>query len=188
VTDGLSASVPWCRASVLNLWPDFSFLSGNCGFLDVVRPLWREDGSVIFSYNCFWALPEQLLSGQSPAELTTILYCLIWDSPNLEGQVPVFISPGNRVAQLYPRALSSLYDTPLTTRRATVEVFYPSPNLKGQVPVFISSGNRVAQLYPRALGSLYDTPLTTRRATVWNSSRMLVMQTRMLRCHIVSYC
>jgi hypothetical protein len=25
--------------------------------------------------------------------------------PNLEGQVPVFISPRNRVAQLYPRAL-----------------------------------------------------------------------------------
>jgi hypothetical protein len=27
---------------------------------------------------------------------------------NLEGQVPVFISPRNRVAQLYPRALGSL--------------------------------------------------------------------------------
>jgi hypothetical protein len=26
-----------------------------------------------------------------------IFYCLIWDSPNLEGQVPVFISPRNRV-------------------------------------------------------------------------------------------
>jgi hypothetical protein len=25
----------------------------------------------------------------------TILYCLIWDSPNLEGQVPIFISPRN---------------------------------------------------------------------------------------------
>jgi hypothetical protein len=35
----------------------------------------------------------------------TILYCLIWDSRNLEGQVPVFIFPRNRVTQLYPRAL-----------------------------------------------------------------------------------
>jgi hypothetical protein len=34
-----------------------------------------------------------------------IFYCLIWDSPNLEGQVPVFITPRNRVAQLYPLAL-----------------------------------------------------------------------------------
>jgi hypothetical protein len=27
-------------------------------------------------YNCFWALPEQSLSGRSPAELTAIFYCL----------------------------------------------------------------------------------------------------------------
>jgi hypothetical protein len=67
-------------------------------------------------YNCFWSLPEQSLLGRSPAELTTIFYCLIWDSPNLDGQVPVFISPRNRVAQLYPRALGSLL-SPLTTRR-----------------------------------------------------------------------
>jgi hypothetical protein len=60
-------------------------------------------------YNCFWALPEQSLLGRSPAELTAIFYCLIWDSPNLEGQVPVFISPRNRVAQLYSRALGSLF-------------------------------------------------------------------------------
>jgi hypothetical protein len=31
------------------------------------------------------------------------------DSPNLEGQVPVCISPRNRVAQLYPQALGSLH-------------------------------------------------------------------------------
>jgi hypothetical protein len=60
-------------------------------------------------YSYFWALQEQSLLGRSPAELTAIFYCLIWDSPNLEGQVPVFISPRNKVAQLYPRALGSLF-------------------------------------------------------------------------------
>jgi hypothetical protein len=60
-------------------------------------------------YNCFWDLPEQSLLGGSPAELTAMFYCLIWGSPNLEGQVPIFISPRNRVAQLYSRALGSLY-------------------------------------------------------------------------------
>jgi hypothetical protein len=39
----------------------------------------------------------------------TIFYCPICDSPNLEGQIPVFISPRNRVAQLYTRVLGSLY-------------------------------------------------------------------------------
>jgi hypothetical protein len=47
----------------------------------------------------------QSLNGPSRAEPVTILNCLIWDSPNLEGQVPIFISPRNRVVQLYPRAL-----------------------------------------------------------------------------------
>jgi hypothetical protein len=60
-------------------------------------------------YNCFWTLPEQSLLSRSPAALTAIFYCLIWDSPNLEGQVPVFIFPRNRVVQLYPRALGSLF-------------------------------------------------------------------------------
>jgi hypothetical protein len=104
-TDGQSVSLSWCRAPIWSPWPDFCFLSDDCGFLDVWRPLWREDGSVIYLYNCFWSLPEQSLLGRSPAELTTIFYHLIWDSPNLEGQVPVFISPRNRVAQLYPQAL-----------------------------------------------------------------------------------
>jgi hypothetical protein len=51
-------------------------------------------------YNWFWALPELSLLGRSPAELTSP----IWDFWP-EGQVPVFISLRNRVAQLYPRAL-----------------------------------------------------------------------------------
>jgi hypothetical protein len=58
--------------------------------------------------NCFWVLPEQSHVSRSLTELTTIFYCLIWDSLNLESQVPVFISPRNRVAQIYPRALGSL--------------------------------------------------------------------------------
>jgi hypothetical protein len=43
-------------------------------------------------YSCFWVLPEQSLLDRSPAELTAIFYCLIWDSTNLEGQVPIFRS------------------------------------------------------------------------------------------------
>jgi hypothetical protein len=51
-----------------------------------------------------------------------ILLSQIRDSPNLEGQVPVFISPRNRVAQLYLQPLGSL----CATRRAVVEVFVPA--------------------------------------------------------------
>jgi hypothetical protein len=42
--------------------------------------------------------------------------------PGLEGQVLVFIFPRNRVARLYTRLWVPI-PLPLTTRRATVEVF-----------------------------------------------------------------
>jgi hypothetical protein len=90
--------------SHLELVTRFIFCIYSCGLLDVWRPLRREDGSVIY-----WAIPEQSLSSPGPAELTTIFYCLIWDFLNLVGQISVFISPRNRVAQLYPRSLCSLF-------------------------------------------------------------------------------
>jgi hypothetical protein len=54
-------------------------------------------------------LASAVRSGLSPEGLKAIFYCPnSWDSPNLKGQVPVFISPGNSVVQIYPRALGSL--------------------------------------------------------------------------------
>jgi hypothetical protein len=49
------------------------------------------------------------LGSESHGALDHILLSQIRDSPNLEGQVPVFIFPRNRVAQLYPQALGSLF-------------------------------------------------------------------------------
>jgi hypothetical protein len=69
------------------LLPVGRLLSDTCGLVSVGRPLWREDGSEICSVITQWS--ESLRTR----------------NPSLEGQVPVFISPRNRVAQLYPRAL-----------------------------------------------------------------------------------
>jgi hypothetical protein len=66
---GQSASLSRCRAPIWNSWPDFSFLPDKFGFLEVGHPLWWEDGSVIYSFNCFWAFTGQSLGGSSPAEL-----------------------------------------------------------------------------------------------------------------------
>jgi hypothetical protein len=38
-----------------------------------------------------------------------ILLSQIRDFPKLEGQIPIFISPRNRVARLYPQALGPLF-------------------------------------------------------------------------------
>jgi hypothetical protein len=50
-----------------------------------------------------------ILGSESLGVHDHILLSQIRDSPKLEGQVPVFISPRNRVAQLYSQALGSLF-------------------------------------------------------------------------------
>jgi hypothetical protein len=59
-----------------------------------------------------------ILRSKSHRTQDHILLFQIWDSPNLECQVPVYISPRNRVAQLYPRHL-----VPFLTRTAMVDIF-----------------------------------------------------------------
>jgi hypothetical protein len=76
--------------SIERVWISQSLWATMTFFLHYVRrPLWREDGSVICN---------------AVTKPVTILYCFMWDSPNLEGQV----SPRDRVAQLCPQALGSL--------------------------------------------------------------------------------
>jgi hypothetical protein len=50
-----------------------------------------------------------ILESESRKTRDHILLSQIRDSHNLDGQVPIFISPRNRVAQLYPQALGSLF-------------------------------------------------------------------------------
>jgi hypothetical protein len=50
-----------------------------------------------------------ILRSESRGTHDHILLSQIRDSANLEGQVPVFIPPRNRLAQLYPQALGSLF-------------------------------------------------------------------------------
>jgi hypothetical protein len=61
--------------------------------VDVGCPLWREVGSVVFSF-CR-ASPTQPFLDLSSTGLINIFYCLYFlDSPNLEGQVHLFIYLG----------------------------------------------------------------------------------------------
>jgi hypothetical protein len=71
----------------------------------------------------------QSLNGSRRSEPITTLYCLIWDSPNLEGQAPVFVSPRKKVTQLYPRTLGSLY-----------VVFYDSQDYGGGILTLPQTG------------------------------------------------
>jgi hypothetical protein len=75
-------------------------------FLTTLWALSEEKSGLYVVFSFCWASPAQPFSDLSPTGLMNVLYCLyFWDSPNQEGQVPVFISPRNRAAQLYPPAL-----------------------------------------------------------------------------------
>jgi hypothetical protein len=50
-----------------------------------------------------------ILRSESRGTYDHILLSQIRNFPNLKGQVPVFVSPRNRVARLYPKALGSLF-------------------------------------------------------------------------------
>jgi hypothetical protein len=65
--------------------------------------------------------PYRSFSGLSPTGLMTIFYCF-YDSPNLKGQIPVFISFRNRVAQLYPQAMGS------SSQRQVQDLLRPTVN------------------------------------------------------------
>jgi hypothetical protein len=84
-----------------------------------------------------------ILGSESPGESWPYLVPRFRDSPNLEGQVTVFIYPRNRVVQLYPRHWVP-FSSPTTTRRATVEVFEPT-SMRGNSP---PAGNLGIRLYP----------------------------------------
>jgi hypothetical protein len=113
-TDSQSASPSWFQAPIWDPRPIFSPLSrfdyflDSFRFVDVGRPLWREDGSLLFRF-CR-ASPAQPFSDLSPTGLVSILYYLyFWDSPNLEGQVPIFIFSRNRVACLINLRIITCY-------------------------------------------------------------------------------
>jgi hypothetical protein len=69
--------------------------------------------------NCFWALPEQSLLGRSPAELTTVSS---ETPPTWRARFPYLYPPGTGWTSYTPGHWVPFL-SPLTTRRAVVEVF-----------------------------------------------------------------
>jgi hypothetical protein len=89
-TDGQSASLSWYQAPIWGLWPNVYYCQTIEGFWYGAPSLTRGQVCLL---QCTMFNIQYILLSQS------------WDSPNLEDQVPVFISPRKRVARLYPQAL-----------------------------------------------------------------------------------
>jgi hypothetical protein len=90
--------------STTHLGPKIRFLllSDSCGFVDVGRCLWQEDGSVI--YNCCWSSPAQPFSGQNSAGLMPIFHCLrLGTPPAWRARSPYIYPPGIEWPSSAPR-------------------------------------------------------------------------------------
>jgi hypothetical protein len=123
----------------------FLLLSDCCGFVNVGRPLWREDGSVV--YDCYWASPAESFSGPSSEGLITIFYCLRFDiPPTWRARSSYLYSPGRGWHSCTPRYWVP-FSSPPTTRRVTVEVFDPAStrgdpsNCNNYLVLVITSGH-----------------------------------------------
>jgi hypothetical protein len=106
-TDCQSASLSWCQAPIWGLRPDLITVRQ-------LRVCWSGAFSLMRERVCclqlLLVLTSAVVLGSSGRGLVNhILLSQIRDSPNLDGQVPVFISLRNRVAQLYPQALGSVF-------------------------------------------------------------------------------
>jgi hypothetical protein len=130
-TDGQSASLFWYKASmcqsqsyfttdglppISSSWhrapcesrPDFFFQLNTCSYIPYVTSSDERMG-LLFTIA---AGPRQRIHSQVRVPQHSWPHFTLWDSklPQPGAQVPVFISPRNRVAQLYPQALGSLFD------------------------------------------------------------------------------
>jgi hypothetical protein len=74
-----------------------------------------------------------------------ILLSQIRDSPNLEGEVPIFIAPRDRVARLYPQALGSLFVAP-----------YDSQGYGGGIRQRLHEGGQECFLQPALKCTVHD--------------------------------
>jgi hypothetical protein len=85
----------------------FLMLSDSCGFRDVGHLLWGEG---VCRLQLLMALASAVILGSEFRDTNGhILLSQIRDSPNLKGQVPIFITTRNKEAQLYPQALCFLF-------------------------------------------------------------------------------
>jgi hypothetical protein len=118
-----TVSRPVCPGVKPHLGPKttFSLLSDSYQFVNLGRYFWIKDGSLV--YNCCWPSPAQLFSGPGPPGLTTIFYCLRFETPETWKARYLYLYPlGTGWPSYIPRHWVP-FSSPPTTRRATVEVF-----------------------------------------------------------------
>jgi hypothetical protein len=94
--------------SHLELMASLFFCIVNCGILDVRCPLWQEDESLIYSYNCFWAL-QSIHSRDQFRQYSWPYFTVSSETPaTWKARSPYLHSPGTRWPSYTPRTVGFL--------------------------------------------------------------------------------
>jgi hypothetical protein len=138
-------------------------LSDSCGFVDVGRSLWREDGSVV--YSCYWRSSAQSFSGQSPVGLVAIFYCLRFETPpTWRARSPYLYHPGKGWPSYAPSHWVP-FSSPPTTRRATVDVFESASTRKSKSTAWTPCPDYFVRFYVTTVGK--SASLSWCQAPIW---------------------
>jgi hypothetical protein len=110
----------WCQAPICGPRPDFHY----CQTVVVcLCPLTRGK---VCRLLLLLTLASESFSSTSPAELTTVLYCLRFETPpTWKARSPYLYPPGEGWSSYTPRHCVP-FSSPPTTHRAAVEVYEPA--------------------------------------------------------------
>jgi hypothetical protein len=109
MTNGQLASLSWCRAPICSSWRDFYYCQTVVGFSYVRCPLIVAVRSPLtWGQMCCLQLllvftSAVFLRSKSHETRDHVLLFWIWDSPTLEGQIPIFVSPETGWPSYTPR-------------------------------------------------------------------------------------
>jgi hypothetical protein len=123
-TDGQTTSLSWCQDTIWGTWWSvLSFFHETLfrQFVVMGSPLWRDDGSVV--YSCCWAPPAQSFLALSSAGLMSKFQCLKFVTPPTGRTRSLYLYPRWKGWPSYTHGHWVPFSLPLTIRRATVEVF-----------------------------------------------------------------
>jgi hypothetical protein len=93
----------------LGLTTRLLLLADSCGFVDVGRSLWRENGSAV--YNFCWSSPAQSFLGRGPTGLVTIFCCIRFETPPTWMAGSPYVYPPGTGWPSYPPRHSALVES-----------------------------------------------------------------------------
>jgi hypothetical protein len=157
----------------------FLFLFDNRGFLVARRSLWRENGSLIYSYNCFWTLQEQSLWDPSSAEFRPC-FTVSFETPLTWRVRCLYLYPPGQGGPVIPRALGSLFIASYDFKGYGGDILNPPPYMVNHYVILwqLPDCNDVREEAEDIVGICHQST-TAEKTVVWQDFLNSVVNSRL---------